>query len=106
SGFRRSNTAAIFRQGMITNVLNPKVALFFLAFLSQFIDPASPHKIAAFIVLGLTFVTTGTLWCLVLALGAGWFSERLRRNESVRQWLNRVVGSLFVFLGLRLAATR
>ena len=47
-----------------TNILNPKVALFFLAFLPQFIDPASNAKIMAFVTLGLTFVTTGTIWCL------------------------------------------
>jgi len=51
-------------------VLNPKVALSFLAFLPQFIDPAGSAKTQAFLALGATFVTTGGLWCLVLALGA------------------------------------
>jgi RhtB (resistance to homoserine/threonine) family protein len=104
--FRRSTTVAAFRQGVLTNILNPKVALFFLAFLPQFIDPASNAKIAAFVTLGLTFVVTGTTWCLILALFASAFSERLRGNQSVAQWLNRTVGALFVFLGIRLAATR
>jgi threonine/homoserine/homoserine lactone efflux protein len=80
--------------------------LFFLAFLPQFIDPASNMKIAAFITLGLTFVTTGTIWCLVLAWFASTFSTRLRTNENVSQWLNRTAGALFVFLGLRLATAR
>ena len=100
--FRRSTTAA-FRQGILTNVLNPKVALFFLAFLPQFIDPSSSSKVSAFIALGLTFVTTGTIWCLVLAWFAAGFSARLRSNQTIAQWLNRAVGSLFVFLGARLA---
>jgi threonine/homoserine/homoserine lactone efflux protein len=97
---------AAFRQGVLTNVLNPKVALFFLAFLPQFIDPAANMKIAAFIVLGLTFVTTGTIWCLVLAWFASIFSERLRNNETISQWLNRTAGALFVFLGVRLATAK
>ena len=104
--FRRSTTAAAFRQGILTNVLNPKVALFFLAFLPQFIDPASPAKVPAFIVLGLTFVTTGTIWCLILAWFAAALGARLRGNRSVATWLNRAVGALFVFLGARLATTR
>jgi len=106
SNFRRRTTAAAFRQGVLTNVLNPKVALFFLAFLPQFIDPGSNAKIAAFISLGLTFVTTGTMWCLVLAWFASAFSERLRANETVAQWLNRTAGALFVFLGVRLATVK
>jgi len=105
SHFRRRTTLAAFRQGVLTNILNPKVALFFLAFLPQFIDPASNMKIAAFITLGLTFVTTGTIWCLILAWFASVFSERLRANQTISQWLSRTAGALFVFLGLRLATT-
>src|ERR1700730_4601399 len=106
SNFRRRTTIAAFRQGILTNILNPKVALFFLAFLPQFIDPAANMKIAAFIVLGLTFVATGTIWCLVLAWFASAFSERLRSNKTISQWLNRTAGALFVFLGLRLATAK
>jgi len=106
SNFRRRTMFAAFRQGVLTNVLNPKVALFFLAFLPQFIDPASHMKIAAFITLGLTFVTTGTIWCLVLAWFASSFSERLRNNETIAQRLNRTAGALFVFLGVRLATAK
>jgi threonine/homoserine/homoserine lactone efflux protein len=106
SGFRRFNSGAAFRQGVLTNLLNPKVALFFLAFLPQFIDPASTAKIPAFLALGLTFVTTGTIWCMILAWFAATFSQRLRANRKISQWLNRAIGSLFVFLGARLAATR
>jgi len=106
SSFRRRTTSAAFRQGILTNILNPKVALFFLAFLPQFIDPRSNAKIAAFISLGLTFVTTGTIWCLVLAWFASAFSKRLRTNETISQWLNRTAGALFVFLGVRLATVK
>lgn len=106
SNFRRRTTMAAFRQGILTNILNPKVALFFLAFLPQFIDPASTTKVFAFLLLGFTFVTTGTIWCLILAVFASVFSERLRRNETITQWLNRTAGTLFVFLGVRLAIAK
>jgi threonine/homoserine/homoserine lactone efflux protein len=106
SEFRRRTNLAAFRQGILTNVLNPKVALFFLAFLPQFIDPASNTKVIAFLLLGFTFVTTGTIWCLVLACFAATFSERLRSNEKIGQWLNRTVGALFISLGARLATAK
>ncbi|MEY2560215.1 MAG: hypothetical protein QOG51_630 [Verrucomicrobiota bacterium] len=101
--FKRNDPAAAFRQGVVTNILNPKVALFFLAFLPQFIDAETPSKTIAFLVLGFTFVTTGTIWCLLLAWFAATFSARLRGNVTIAALLNRAVGSLFIFLGLRLA---
>jgi threonine/homoserine/homoserine lactone efflux protein len=101
--FKRNNAAAAFRQGIVTNILNPKVALFFLAFLPQFINSNAPSKTLAFVLLGFTFVVTGTIWCLILAWFSSAFSSRFRENPTITAWLNRVVGSLFVFLGLRLA---
>ena len=95
-----------FRQGMLTNVLNPKVALFFLALMPQFIEPDSPTKVGAFLVLGLTFLTTGTAWCLVLALGASRVRNFFAGPPRAFQSLSQVSGALFIFLGLRLAASK
>jgi len=92
----------VFAQGFLTNVLNPKVALFFLAFVPQFIDPATPDKALAFIFLGCIFNVNGTLWCLFLA----WSAARVGALGAGRRdvtWLNRGVGALFILLGLRLA---
>jgi threonine/homoserine/homoserine lactone efflux protein len=102
----RGGAGRAFIQGVLTNVLNPKVALFFLAFLPQFISPASPTKTLAFLALGATFITTGTIWCLVLAVGAARLRGLLVRNPSVRTVIDRSIGGLFVLLGARLAWTR
>lgn len=95
-----------FLQGILTNVLNPKVALFFLAFLPQFIDPASSTKALAFLALGATFITTGLIWCLVLAGGASRLRGFFFRNPNARPIIDRVTGALFVTLGIRLAWSR
>lgn len=97
---------AVFRQGMLTNVLNPKVALFFLAFLPQFVAADAPDKALAFLVLGLIFVVNGTLYCLALAAFAARAADRLRRSGTVLQWINRGLGALFVGLGVRVALAR
>jgi RhtB (resistance to homoserine/threonine) family protein len=95
-----------FRQGMLTNLLNPKVALFFLAFMPQFIDAQSTTKVLAFLVLGATFVCTGTTWCLILALAAGRMRAAFMRRPKRVALISRVTGSVFVVLGLRLALAK
>jgi threonine/homoserine/homoserine lactone efflux protein len=94
--------ARIFWQGFLTNVLNPKVALFFLAFVPQFIDVASPTKVQAFLLLGMIFNTTGTLWNLFVAWAAGFMARRLQLASRVGVWLNRSLGAMFIALGIRL----
>jgi len=94
---------AIYRQGFFTNLLNPKVALFFLAFLPQFVDAHSPSRTAGFLVLGLMFVLSGTIWCLGLAWFAAAASKRLRERRASGRWLNRVSGVVFIGLGAGVA---
>jgi len=93
---------SVFLQGFLTNVLNPKVALFFLAFLPQFIDRDAPSKALAFVVLGLAFNVTGTAWNLAVAWAASRMA-RLPAFAAARSWLDRVLGALFLGLGVRLA---
>lgn len=102
----RASSFAAFRDGLVTNVLNPKVALFFLALMPQFIDPTSDSKVLAFVALGLTFVTTGTVWCLVLAIAAGRLRAFFARHPRRLGLLSRAAGGLFVVLGVRLAVSR
>ena len=96
----------IYRQGVITNVLNPKVALFFLAFLPQFIDPKRPTRVSAFLLLGAVFMFNGTLWCLLLAWFAGSVSQKVRANPRAQIAMKRGTGALFIGLGTKLAVDR
>ena len=93
----------IFWQGFMTNVLNPKVALFFLAFLPQFVAADAPSKPLAFFFLGAIFDVNGTLWNLGIAWSAARITGRLGPGPSAKKWFNRCVGGVFVGVGLRLA---
>jgi threonine/homoserine/homoserine lactone efflux protein len=92
----------IFRQGVVTNVLNPKVALFFLAFLPQFVD-SNRDAVPQILALGLLFNTSGTLVNLGVALLASRATTWLRERERGALLLRRTTGAVFIGLGLRLA---
>ncbi len=102
----KKSLVKIYKQGALTNILNPKVALFFMALLPQFISPDSPNKALSFIVLGLVFISTGTVWCLFLAFFASYFSEKLRSNRAISKWLLRANAALFTYLGIQLATAQ
>jgi len=115
--FERSTTAgiaelpaerswAIYRAGVLTNVLNPKVAIFFLAFLPQFVSTTSSAKVSAFLFLGSVFMFTGTLWCLTLVWFASAMGRRFRENPTAGALIKRAAGAMFVGLGVKMAATR
>ena len=97
-----SSYRKIFVQGFFTNVLNPKVALFFLAFVPQFILPESSNKALAFIVLGCLFNFNSLLWSQFVAVASAHASRSVRVSRRVAQWLNRVIGVVFISFGLRL----
>ncbi len=90
-----------FRVGLLTNVLNPKVALFFLAFLPQFVPATSSSKTASFLLLGAWFVAQGLLFSLGLVAVAARLG-RLQASARTRRWLNGLGGVLFIGLALRL----
>lgn len=99
----KKDLLGIFRQGVATNVLNPKVALFFLAFLPQFVDPSRGSVVPQFLLLGTIFNTSGTMVNTVVGLVAGQVGERLGSNpgfSSVQRWFS---GTVFVALGARIA---
>ena len=98
-----TSLARVFWQGALTNILNPKVALFFLAFLPQFVSADSAHKTLAFLALGLIFIFSGTLWCFTVAALAARAAGRIRRSAGVMVWINRLLGGMFVYLGIRVA---
>ena len=99
--FAPATLRTVFVQGFLTNVLNPKVALFFLAFLPQFINADAPSKALAFLFLGAVFNFNGTLWNLLVAWSAARFAVGMGRNK-LAAWFNRCIGGLFVYLGVRL----
>ena len=98
--------SVIFRQGFMTNLLNPKVALFFLAFLPQFIDADAPSKIFAFVLLGLIFDFNGTLWNILIAWIAARTTSLMRNADPIQKWIDRGVGALLIGLGIRIAVAQ
>jgi RhtB (resistance to homoserine/threonine) family protein len=100
------NNWKIYRDAIFTNILNPKVALFFIAFLPQFIDPAFKNTVVPFLILGTTFIVTGTLWCLILAIFAAVVFQKLRSSKSVASYVNKICGLTLIGLGIKVAFTK
>ncbi len=93
----------VFFQGFWTNALNPKVALFFLAFVPQFIAPGAEHKALAFLLLGLLF-NFNALWVNIGWAGAAaWMAGRMASVRQAMHWLERAAGLMFIGFGLKLA---
>jgi RhtB (resistance to homoserine/threonine) family protein len=100
------NLRKIYRDGLITNVLNPKVALFFISFLPQFIDPNVSNTVLSFLKLGVTFTVTGTIWCLILANFASFFFSKLKYNKAIFSYINKACGTVLMGLGIKLALSK
>ena len=96
----------IFMQGVISDVLNPKVAMFFVAFLPQFVNPARGPVVFQIVVLGLILDVGGTLVNLGVAFFAGEIGNRLRESDRIARWQRWFTGSIFIGLGVRLGLAR
>lgn len=94
-----------FWSGFLTNTLNPKVALFFLAFFPQFINPTQIENPMPFIALGITYALIGVLWYLLLTIFASAFSQKFKNNPSAGFWLNKLSGVVFIVIGIKIALT-
>ena len=92
-----------FWSGFFTNSLNPKVALFFLAFFPQFITPSKLEDPVPFVLLGVTFAIIGVIWYVILTLFASTFSTKIKGNPNSGIWLNKISGFVFVLMGLQIA---
>ncbi|WP_430495033.1 LysE family translocator [Rossellomorea marisflavi] len=99
------NKRKIYIQGLLTSLTNPKVSLFFIAFMPQFIDPNVTSPVP-FLILGLTFTITGLLWCLFVAYFSSCVTKTLRGNQKVGQVLNKVTGVIFIGMGIKLLQTK
>jgi len=99
------NFTKIYQAAVLTNVLNPKVAMFFIAFLPQFIDPAYRDSVWPFLALGFTFTLTGTAWCLVPAIFSSSLFSGLRKHPSFSSYLTKTCGIVLIGLGIKVAIT-
>jgi threonine/homoserine/homoserine lactone efflux protein len=99
------NNWKLFKQGAITNALNPKVAIFFLSFLPQFVNASSPYLKTQLLTLGLWFALQGTLVLFVVAFLLGRTTNFIKQNPAFWLWQERITGMVLISLGVKLALT-
>ena len=104
--FEKVDLWKIYQQGFLTNLLNPKIALFFMAFMPQFIKPEYVNSPAPFLILGSSFLFTGTIWCLFLAYSASFMTNTLRKNDRIGKIMKKISGYVFIGLGLQILFKR
>jgi len=100
-----AKSSALFWQGVLSNVLNPKIAIFFLAFLPQFVDKGSSHVAVQMVILGLTFAFFGLCFLLLVGYSSGTIGRWLIDRPRYAQFFQRLAGGILIGLGIRLALT-
>ncbi len=95
----------LYRRGIFMNITNPKVSIFFLAFLPQFANPARGSITIQMLMLGAVFILSAILVFGAIALAAGSLGEWLSRSQQVQRWINRLAGTVFVGLAIKLLMT-
>ena len=104
AGGRPLSAMSLVAQGVLSNVSNPKIVLFFLAFLPQFVDPQGPHPTRELVFLGVLYAAMALPIKAAVGIAAGSFAERMLGSPVALAWMNRASGVVLVALGLRLAA--
>lgn len=100
NGKESTDTRKAYRQGVLTNALNPKAALFFLVLLPQFVSADNTYGPIPFLILGATLCTTSTVWCVFLAYISSFVSRLLQKSDKAQKWAQRSAGMIYVVLGL------
>jgi threonine/homoserine/homoserine lactone efflux protein len=103
SSTRRVDASIAYRQAVLAEMLNPKTALFFLAFLPQFVHAEHGPVVVQLAVLGLIFVAMSAVYTSLIAFAAGHVAGWLARHRGVGHWQGRVIGAIYLGLGIRLA---
>lgn len=98
----RQSIGALYRRGILMNLLNPKVSLFFLALLPQFVTPGGSNPALQMMVLGVVFMVQAIVVFSLVSLGAGLVGGKLRARTGTTRWINKAKALLYAAVGLRL----
>ena len=99
--FHTRTLSTLFKQGMITNLLNPKVLLFFMALLPQFVLPENQTPLP-FLLLGITFLFISSIWLTTLVCSASFIGKLMRRKQQLANYLNKICGTVFIALAVKI----